>query len=59
MRLAMVTLAMVPASPLDRAVIPALVAGIHGPARSDASGWLDTGDKPRYDIWSSLFGAIC
>ena len=32
-----------------RAVIPALVAGIHRTARSGARGWLDTGDKPRYD----------
>ncbi len=30
-------------------VIPALVAGIHLSASSDACGWLDTRDKPRYD----------
>jgi hypothetical protein len=30
-------------------VIPALVAGIHLSNCADACGWLDTGDKPRYD----------
>jgi hypothetical protein len=28
---------------------PAGVTGIQRPACSDARGWLDTGDKPRYD----------
>lgn len=32
-----------------QAVIPALVAGIHLSTRSGVRGWLDTGDKPRYD----------
>jgi hypothetical protein len=30
-------------------VIPALVAGIYLTACSGACGWLDTGDKRRYD----------
>jgi hypothetical protein len=30
-------------------VIPALVAGIQRKAGSEASGWLDAGDKPRHD----------
>src|ERR1043165_9864045 len=30
-------------------VIPALVAEIHRAARFRARGWLDTGNKPRYD----------
>src|SRR6185369_6113381 len=30
-------------------VIPVLVTGIQGAACSGARGWLDTGDKPRYD----------
>jgi hypothetical protein len=29
--------------------IPALVAGIHRVTSSSARGWLDIGDKPRYD----------
>jgi len=32
-------------------VIPVLVAGIHLTSCSGACGWLDTGDKPRYDNW--------
>jgi hypothetical protein len=30
-------------------VILALAAGIHSAAHFGAWGWLDTGDKPRYD----------
>ena len=30
-------------------VIPVLVTGIHRAAASGVRGWLDTGDKPRYD----------
>src|SRR4051812_8183573 len=32
-----------------RHVIPVLVTGIHRVADAGACGWLDTGDKPRYD----------
>ena len=35
--------------PSNFSVIPVLVTGIQRAARSGASGWLDTGDKPRYD----------
>jgi hypothetical protein len=35
--------------PSITAVIPALVAGSIMPLGSAACGWLDTGDKPRYD----------
>jgi hypothetical protein len=30
-------------------VTPVVVTGIHRTACSGARGWLDTGDKPRYD----------
>jgi hypothetical protein len=30
-------------------VIPVLVTGIQRSANADARGWMDTGDKPRYD----------
>ena len=41
--------------PTNSVVIPALVAGIHGAAYSGARGWLDTGDKPRYDNGSGRY----
>src|SRR6185436_5841958 len=40
-------------SPPPPAVIPVLVTGIQRPVCSGACGWLDTGDKPRYDKGSA------
>jgi hypothetical protein len=35
--------------PAGIVVIPVLVTGIHRAACSGGRGWLDSGDKPRYD----------
>ena len=40
-------------------VIPAFIAGIHQAACSGVCGWLDTGNKPRYDsrqLWDGRDG---
>src|SRR6185295_3857034 len=37
-------------------IIPVRVAGIHLSNRSSTRGWLDTGDKPRYDNCVRLAG---
>src|SRR5207237_5759818 len=38
-------------SPNPHLVIPVLVAGIHHAVGSGVRGWLDSGDKPRYDSY--------
>jgi len=42
---------------MQSVVIPVLVTGIHRAASAGARWWLDTGDKPRYDIAFVAFGS--